>query len=180
MAGDRVAGDSWLVLAGYRPSRTVKLCGLGSVWSEDPRYFRSQGEGFRPRVDYVVKTAFLAPHRDGRWHPACARFAANVGNNFLSNTWRADSEANTSDALARCVWGIQRIGCRLWWLPAERPPGAEARIFLHCGRPGESRVLPGPPRRPVVRTCHSADGSFEILVIGAGLIAMGRASRLSI
>jgi hypothetical protein len=29
-----------------------------------------------------------------------------VGNNFLSNTWRADSEANTSNAVVRCVWGV--------------------------------------------------------------------------
>jgi hypothetical protein len=58
-------------------------------------------------VAYAVKTAFLAPHRDERWHPAYARFAGNVGNNFLSNTWRADSEANASDALVRCVWGVR-------------------------------------------------------------------------
>jgi hypothetical protein len=80
--------------------------GLGSAWGEDPRYFRSPARGFRPRMKYVVKTTFLAPHRDGQWHPAYARFVGNVGNNFLSNTWRADSEANPSDAVVRCVWGV--------------------------------------------------------------------------
>jgi hypothetical protein len=80
--------------------------GLGSAWGEDPRYFRSPARGFGPRMKYVVKTTFLAPHRDGQWHPAYARFMGNVGNNFLSNTWRADSEANPSDAVVRCVWGV--------------------------------------------------------------------------
>lgn len=81
--------------------------GMGALWGEDPRYFRSpEGWKFAPRAKYVVKTTFLAPHRDGRFHLAYARFAGNVGNNFLSNTWRADSEANTRDALVRCVWGM--------------------------------------------------------------------------
>ncbi|HWX94092.1 MAG TPA: hypothetical protein VNY29_15815 [Terriglobales bacterium] len=80
--------------------------GLGSAWGEDPRYFRSPAHGFGPRMKYVLKTTFLAPHRDGRWHTAYARFVGNVGNNFLSNTWRADSEAHPSDAVVRCVWGV--------------------------------------------------------------------------
>jgi hypothetical protein len=80
--------------------------GLGSLWGEDPRYFRSREQGFRPRMKYVVKTTFLAPHRDGRWYPAYARFAGDVGNNFLSNSWRADSEANTGDAVVRCMFGV--------------------------------------------------------------------------
>ena len=80
--------------------------GLGAAWGEDPRYFRSPAHGFGPRMKYVVKTTFLAPHRDGQWHPAYARYVGDVGNNFLSNAWRADSEANTSDAVVRCVWGV--------------------------------------------------------------------------
>jgi hypothetical protein len=56
---------------------------------------------------YVMKTTFLAPREgDGQWHPAYARFSGNVGNNFLSNTWRADSEANASAAVVRSVWGV--------------------------------------------------------------------------
>ena len=79
---------------------------VGTAWGEDPRYFRSNLSGFRPRMKYVFRTTFIAPYRDGRWHPAYARIAGNVGNNFLSNTWRADSEADTSHALVRCVWGV--------------------------------------------------------------------------
>jgi hypothetical protein len=79
---------------------------LGALWGEDPRYFRSPEHSFGARVGYVVKTTFLAPHRDGSWHPAYARFAGNVGNNFLSNTWRADSESSARDAAVRCIWGV--------------------------------------------------------------------------
>jgi hypothetical protein len=80
--------------------------GLGSVWGEDPRYFPSPKRGFGTRTKYVIRSSFLAPHRDGRWHPAYARYVANVGNNFLSNTWRVSSESGAGDAVLRCVWGV--------------------------------------------------------------------------
>src|SRR5712691_9393437 len=64
---------------------------LGALWSEDPRYFLSPRRGFVTRVKYVIRTTFVAPHRDGTWHLAYARYIGNVGNNFLSNTWRGPS-----------------------------------------------------------------------------------------
>jgi len=79
---------------------------LGALWGEDPRYFRSTTRSFGSRMEHVVLTTFLAPRRDGRWYPAYARFAGIVGNNFLSNTWRADSAATTNKALERCGWGV--------------------------------------------------------------------------
>lgn len=79
---------------------------LGAIWGEDPRYFRSPDRAFGSRVKYVIKTTFTAPGRDGRWRPAYARYAGNVGNNFLSNTWRVESENGAGDAALRCVWGI--------------------------------------------------------------------------
>lgn len=80
--------------------------GLGAMWGEDPRYFPSAEHGFGPRVKHVIKTTFLAPGRDGRYRPAYARYAGNVGNNFLSNLWREESENKAGDAALRCVWGI--------------------------------------------------------------------------
>jgi hypothetical protein len=80
--------------------------GLGSVWGEDPRYFPSHLRGFRARAGYVIKTSFLAPHRDGQWHPAYARYVGVVGNNILSVTWRVPSERNTSNTLQRCAYGV--------------------------------------------------------------------------
>ena len=79
---------------------------LGAIWGEDPRYFRSPNRAFGARVKYVISSAFAAPDRNGRFRPAYARFAGNVGNNFLSNTWRADSEANASSAALRCLYGV--------------------------------------------------------------------------
>ena len=79
---------------------------LGAAWGEDPRYFPSQDRAFGARVKHVIKTTFTAPDRNGHWRPAYARYAANVGNNFLSNLWRAESEASSKDALWRCLWGI--------------------------------------------------------------------------
>jgi hypothetical protein len=79
---------------------------LGAIWGEDPRYFRSPNRAFEARVEYVISSTFAAPGRAGRFRPAYARFAGNVGNNFLSNTWRTDSEADAGHAALRCLYGV--------------------------------------------------------------------------
>jgi hypothetical protein len=100
---------------------------LGAVWGEDPRYFLSPTRAFGPRVKHVVLTTFLAPHRDGRYYPAYARYAGIVGNNFLSNTWRADSASTTNQALARCGWGtLGRMGSQAF---QEFWPDVRKKIF---------------------------------------------------
>jgi hypothetical protein len=80
--------------------------GLGALWGEDPRYFRAAGQPFKSRVFSVVKMTFLAPNRNGELRPAYARYAAITGNNFLSNAWRADSEATTGHAVLRTFAGF--------------------------------------------------------------------------
>jgi hypothetical protein len=80
--------------------------GLGAIWGEDPRYFRSPDHAFKKRVKYVLLSSFLAPAPDGRWRPAYARFAGNIGNNFLSNTWRVPSDSTAGKASVRCVYGV--------------------------------------------------------------------------
>ncbi len=84
----------------------VMEAGLGSMWGEDPRYFPSYAQTFKGRVKNVVVSTFLTHNRNGEFSPAYARYLAIPGSNFLSNTWRADSEATTSDALERTVWGF--------------------------------------------------------------------------
>ena len=79
---------------------------LGSLWGEDPRYFQSPRRGFGTRVKYVIKATFVAPRRDGTLHPAYARYIGNVGNNFLSNTWRVQSENGAGSAAWRCLFGV--------------------------------------------------------------------------
>jgi len=85
--------------------------GLGSLWDEDPRYVRANGQPFKKRVLNVIKMTFMARYGDGTLHPAYARFAAIPGNNFLSNTWRADSEATAGRAAFRTGLGfLGRMG----------------------------------------------------------------------
>jgi hypothetical protein len=84
----------------------VMEAGLGAFWGEDPRYFQSYSQPFKRRVKNVVLSTFLTHNRNGQFMPAYARFIAIPGSKFLSNTWRADSEANTSQALQRTAWGF--------------------------------------------------------------------------
>jgi len=79
---------------------------MGAIWGEDPRYFPLPNRVFGARVKYVISSTFAAPGRNGRFRTAYARFAGNVGNNFLSNTWRADSEADAGHAALRCLYGV--------------------------------------------------------------------------
>jgi hypothetical protein len=80
--------------------------GLGALWGEDPRYFRSPARSFGGRVKYVLKSTFMAPNRNGEWRPAYARQIGIVGNNFLSNLWRVDSANDASHAAERSVLGV--------------------------------------------------------------------------
>jgi len=79
---------------------------LGSLWGQDPRYIESPRRGFGTRVKYAIKTTFVAPHRDGTFHAAYARYIGNVGNNFLSNTWRVEGANGPGNALVRCLLGV--------------------------------------------------------------------------
>ena len=81
---------------------------LGALWGEDPRYsyFRNAGDPLKDRVRRVVFLTFVAHNRHGNLMPAYARYVATPGNNFLSNTWRVDSEATTQAAILRTAWGF--------------------------------------------------------------------------
>jgi hypothetical protein len=80
--------------------------GTGVFLREDPRYFRVPGRPFKARTGNVIRLAFEARHVDGSFGPAYARYIAIPGNNFLSNAWRVQSEANTHDALLRTAEGF--------------------------------------------------------------------------
>jgi hypothetical protein len=49
---------------------------------------------------------FRARRADGELHWAYARYIGNVGNNFLSNTWRVDSESSFESAVTRTFLGF--------------------------------------------------------------------------
>jgi len=80
--------------------------GAGFLLHEDPRYFRVPDRPFKSRVGNVVRLTFVARRDDGSYGPAYARYVAVSGNNFLSNTWRVQSEANTRDAILRTGEGF--------------------------------------------------------------------------
>jgi hypothetical protein len=79
---------------------------LGALWGEDPRYFRATRQSFQGRIKNVVLMTFAARQADGGLAPAYARYAGISGNNFLSNSWRADSESGVADACLRIGLGF--------------------------------------------------------------------------
>jgi len=79
---------------------------LGMAWGEDPRYFASPDRNFWARVSHAADLTFRTRRSDGNLHPAFARYTGNVGNNFLSNTWRVDSESSVGSALTRTAVGF--------------------------------------------------------------------------
>jgi hypothetical protein len=101
-------GDRYgMRLTGISTGNVIEA-GLGAIWGEDPRYgnFRNPNDPFKERLRRVVVMTFVAHNRRGNFMPAYARYIAEPGNNFLSNTWRADSEANNRDAALRTIWGF--------------------------------------------------------------------------
>lgn len=106
-------GPTWKGFGKRYGIRTIGLAtsnamevGLGALWGEDPRYVRVGGGSFSGRMKQVVKMTFTAKFTDGSLRPAYARYAAISGSNFLSNTWRADSEADAGDAAIRVGFGF--------------------------------------------------------------------------
>lgn len=99
-------GDRYgMRLAGLAVSNTMEAS-LGAFWHENPRYKREPEKSFGGRLGSVVYQTFFTRRSDGNFEPAYARFLAIPGSNFLSNTWRANSEADTAHALERTGYGF--------------------------------------------------------------------------
>lgn len=119
-------------LTGIATSNAMEA-GLGAIWGEDPRYHRASDGSFGGRLGHAVKMTFVAPNENGRLRPAYARYMGITGNNFLSNTWRADSEATTGDASMRVVIGfLGRMGSNVF---AEFWPDVGQRLFHKKNNP---------------------------------------------
>ena len=100
---------------------------LGSLWGEDPRYPRlGSGSTFGARLDHAWKFAFMARNRRGNATPAYARYLAIPAGNFLSSSWRADSETQVNDAVIRTGLGFAgRVTANLFaefWPDLRRRP----------------------------------------------------------
>jgi hypothetical protein len=92
-------------LSGVSTSNAMEA-GFGALWGEDPKYYPTKDLTIKQRIGNIMKTTFTAPRPDGHYAPAYARFIAIPGNNFLSNTWRADSEADAQHAALRTLYGF--------------------------------------------------------------------------
>lgn len=118
-------------LTGIATSNAMEA-GLGAIWGEDPRYHRAgDGASFGGRIGHVVKYTFLSKNRAGEVVPAYARYAGIAGSNFLSNSWRADSEANDGHAVMRI--GLGFLGRMSGNAFEEFWPDVRDRLF-HRGR----------------------------------------------
>src|SRR6185437_942764 len=118
-------------LTGVAPSNVMEA-GIGALWGEDPRYFPVPEDSFGARVKNVIKMTFLARRPDGNFAPAYARYMAFSGNNFLTNAWRPDSEANVHDAVLRTLEAFAgRMGANAW---DEFWPQAKSYIFHRGNR----------------------------------------------
>jgi len=84
-----------------RATSSVMEAGLGSIWGEDPRYFRTPGKPTIGRVNNVLRMAFMAHDRDGHEMPAYARYIAVPGSTLLTNMWRPDSQTQARDTINR-------------------------------------------------------------------------------
>jgi len=119
-------------LTGIATGNAMEI-GLGAMWGEDPRYLREPEKSFGARVGSVIEQTFVTRRRDGRFAPAYARFIAEPGGNFLSNTWRANSEADNYHAGIRTLEGFgNQMGSNAW---DEFWPTISAHIFhKHSGK----------------------------------------------
>jgi hypothetical protein len=108
--GDRIG----LVTANYALKSSMEA-GFGSLWGEDPRYFRTTGLSIKSRMAYVIKMTFMARNRAGNDMPAYSRFIAFPASSFISNAWTVRSEDTANDAVIRVGFGfLSRMGENAW------------------------------------------------------------------
>jgi len=93
-------------LTGISTSNAMEA-GLGALWEENPRYVRVGRGSVLSRIASCLKMTVAAERANTNERmPAYARYVAIVGNNFLSNTWRARSEADAAHAGIRLGLGF--------------------------------------------------------------------------
>jgi len=80
--------------------------GVGSLWGEDPRYFRSGESSMGGRLRHVVMGVVEAKYRDGHYGPNFSYYVGSVSGNFISNEWRPAEQTTTGATLGRVGTGI--------------------------------------------------------------------------
>lgn len=99
-----------LITANYALRSTMEV-GLGSLWGEDPRYVRTEGERMGARVGRVIRMTFMARNRNGKTLPAYSRFFAYPASSFIENAWEPHSQNTNGNAALRVGLGfLSRMG----------------------------------------------------------------------
>jgi hypothetical protein len=73
---------------------------------QDPRYVRSTETGLWPRIRHALVRTVVTPKDGGGRTFATWRFAGNYGAQFISNSWRPESDSSVTDALRRGTMSI--------------------------------------------------------------------------
>jgi hypothetical protein len=89
-----------------KAASTLMEAGIGSLWGEDPRYFRTSGQPVKTRLNHVLRMTFLSRNRAGNEMPAYARYIAIPGSTFITNTWRPDSQTPLRNAMGRISFSL--------------------------------------------------------------------------
>jgi hypothetical protein len=102
----------------------VMEAGLGALWHEDPRYFRSRSAS---RFGHAFKMTFMAERSDGSLDPAYARYIAYFGSNAISDSWRPDSQRTVANTMERVGYRFTgRLMSNLW---KEYWPDMKSHVF---------------------------------------------------
>ncbi len=107
-------------------SNTIEA-GLGAIWGERADYIRSHRHGIKPRVEYALKTVFLAYRPDGHLAPAWGRYAGNTFNNLIENSWLPPSATTWQQTTWRSASGFATRALGNVW--AEFWPDVSRHVF---------------------------------------------------
>ena len=81
--------------------------GVGSLWGEDPRYFREgDGASMGARWGHILRGAFEAKYRDGHYGPNVSYYIGSVSGNFISNAWRPSEQTTVGATMNRVGTGV--------------------------------------------------------------------------
>jgi hypothetical protein len=80
--------------------------GLGAIWGEEPRYIRAPHGTIKSRTAFAFKTVLLAQRRDGHLAPAWGRYAGNVFNNIIENSYLPPSVTTPGQTTLRSLNGL--------------------------------------------------------------------------
>ena len=89
-----------------RATSTLMEVSIGSLWGEDPRYFRAPELGLKKRLNSVLVMTVLAHNREGHRMPAYARYISIPSSTYLSNVWRPESQRQFRDGVDRMIFSL--------------------------------------------------------------------------